>query len=80
MTVATQAIKRLKHNLDMSMPAASDVALGTFIYDILADVTALATAYEALLAKLDTADLAGVGNNNVATLSVTTTATLPPTL
>lgn len=52
-----------REQLNRSSPAAFDAKLGDVLTDIVKN-------YNALLAKLDAAALAGVGTNNVATLAV----------
>lgn len=57
----------VQDELNRCMPAAKHAQLGDVLNDLI-------TQHNALLAKLDTANLAGMGTNNVATLSVKTLA------
>jgi hypothetical protein len=51
--------------------------LGDVIYDLINGTNTQAEQWNAFLAKVDTADLAGLGNNNVATFKVTTPILTP---
>jgi len=60
--------------LDNLAPAAKQTQLGAVCVDLItqvnylvADIANLRTKYQALLAHLDTANVAGIGNANVAT-------------
>ena len=62
------------HRLDHSMPAARETKLGMTLDQMIADHNALRADYvafqakfAALLAHLDTANVAGIGNANAAT-------------
>lgn len=68
MTTNTIAGKPRQSAINKMSTAASRAKLG----DVIAD---LVTKHNALLAKLDAANLTGVGTNNVATLSVTSMET-----
>jgi hypothetical protein len=65
--------------------SGANVQLGTLLFDLIAahnqleaDHNTLRTQYEALLAHLDTADVAGIGNANAATYgTAASTATAP---
>jgi hypothetical protein len=59
--------------LNALAPEAGDVRLGTLIINLItqynalqADMVALRTKYNALLAHIDTGNVAGIGNTNVA--------------
>lgn len=52
-----------KDRLNRMNPAAAKAKAGDCLYDLINN-------FNALLAKLDAANLAGVGTNNVATLAV----------
>jgi hypothetical protein len=62
------------------MPAANHAMLGTTIYNLINSYNVLEGKYQALLTHLDTANVAGIGNANVATYGDTTTVPLPSTL
>jgi hypothetical protein len=69
----------------LSTQAGVDLKLGNLLFDLIAahnqleaDFNALQSKYEALLAHLDTADVAGIGNANAATYGAAgSTATAP---
>lgn len=56
-----------RHRLNHMNPAAWKASLGDVIYDLLNAYNDLAAKYNALLAHLDTANVGGIGNANVAT-------------
>ena len=73
------------HDLNGAMPASAKAKLGQTIDDLVqnynalkADHDALVVKYAALLAHLDTANVAGIGNANAATYgaAVDTSATI----
>ena len=51
--------------------ATERAALGNVIYDLIAGYNDLSAKHVALLAHLDTADVAGIGNGNTAAFSPT---------
>lgn len=65
-----------QYKLNHSMPAAYEACLGDCINDLITQLNALTTAYQALLAHLDAANVAGIGNANVATYSASTQVTI----
>lgn len=60
----TVAGKPRQSAVNKMAPAASKAKLGDAVADLIKQ-------HNALLAKLDTANVAGIGNNNVATFKVT---------
>jgi hypothetical protein len=56
-----------RYELNQMAPAAHDASLGDCLYDLLNAYNDLAGKYNALLAHLDTANVAGIGNANAAT-------------
>ncbi len=58
-----------QYRLNHFTPAAHDAHLGDLVYDLTNQLNALTAAYLALLAHMDTANVAGLGNANVATYS-----------
>jgi len=71
------APRNFKRHIDKAMPALDDAKLGTWMYEISAQLSDVTAKHNALLARLDAANLAGVGNTNVATFASTLTNTLP---
>ena len=67
----------LQNRLNKLAPATMNAHLGDVIYDLINNYNALNTKYLALLAKLDTANVAGISNNNVATCGGTSAVKLP---
>jgi hypothetical protein len=72
--------KTLKARLNRMSPAAHEAHLGDVIEDLITNYNALQashadllTKYAALLAHLDTANVAGIGNTNAATYGSTVT-------
>lgn len=63
-------------NLNRMSPAAKKAGLGDVIADLVAQVNALTTKHNALCAKLDTANVAGISNNNAAQVGVVATTIL----
>lgn len=61
--------------LNRSMPAAHQARLGDCINDLITQHNDLVSKYNALLAHLDTANVAGIGNGNVAAYGETTVIT-----
>jgi len=77
---STKSESTLQEQLNRLAPAARDAHLGDVIEDLItnynllqASYVALGTKYAALLAHLDTANVAGIGNTNVATYGVAAT-------
>lgn len=66
-----------QHVLNHMGPAASIGHLGDMIYDLTNAYNALQAKYELLLAHLDTANVAGIGDTNVATFGDTAQVLLP---
>lgn len=66
--MAKAGVRNYAHQLNHASPANADAQLGTTLEELIAGYNDLAAKYSALLAKLDTANVAGVGNNNAATL------------
>lgn len=71
----------LINRLNGCMPIANEVQLGQVLEDLIVNYNALqasyaglVTKYELLLAHLDTANVAGIGNANAATYGVPVTA------
>lgn len=62
--------------LNRCMPAASHAQLGTLLQDLITNYNAMTTKYNALLAHLDTANVAGIGNTNAATYAAVAAPTL----
>ena len=75
--MAKLAPRDFKRQLDKSHPAASNAQLGTWLYELSAQLTDLTAKHNALLAHLDTANVAGIGNTNAATFGETLVNTLP---
>lgn len=67
--------KNVQDELNRSMPAAKDAALGDVLNDLITQHNALVVKYQALLAHLDVANVTGIGNANVATYGVTASVT-----
>ena len=55
---------QLQRRLDNISPGAKEAHLGSTVYDLLNAYNDLRRAYVALLAKLDAANVTGLGNNN----------------
>ena len=62
----------------LSAGVVDDAAQIATLGQVLADLTALRTKFVAMLTKLDTANLAGMSNNNVSTLSPAALTTVAP--
>ena len=77
----TYTDKQLQDRLNRATPGLAEARLGDNIYNIIAAFNALEAQYLALLAHLDTANVAGIGNTNAATYGAGVTAVpLPSTL
>jgi hypothetical protein len=69
--------EQFKSHLDKISPGSFDAELGTWLYEISAQLTDLQAKHNALLARLDSANLAGMGTTNVAAFGARLRNTLP---
>ena len=72
--MANAGFRNVQDHLNRMNPTAAEAALGDWLYALTNQFNTLQAKYNALLAHLDTANVAGIGNTNVATYGATTTA------
>jgi len=69
--------RNLRDELNRMTPGARDAFLGDVVYDLINMVNQQAAQINGLLAHLDTANVAGIGNANAATYGIAGTVALP---
>lgn len=76
--MAEAGYRNNQDRLNRMNPTAADAHMGDVVYDLINAHNDLRTKYEALLAHLDTANVAGIGNTNVTTYGPAIPAVLLP--
>jgi len=66
----------VQDQLNRAQPIFKHVGLGDILNDLITQLNAVTAKYNALLAHVDTANVAGIGNTNVATYGVSGPAAL----
>jgi uncharacterized membrane protein YqiK len=76
--MATVTRTTLQRRLNTATKGTAEAHLGDVIYDLIAALNDLKAKHAALLTKLDTANVAGIGNNNTATVGSTVAPVMTP--